>query len=76
MIRKLKVQEISIPAVVSPPVTGDGDELQQELDTGQPVEDLGGLPVQQQWTVLYEELHHLHHLLAAVVHRLVGEKQA
>ena len=54
-----------VPAVVGLPVTGDGYELQEELHTGEPVEDLGGLPVEPQRAILDEELHHLHHLLPA-----------
>ena len=62
-----------VPAVVGLPVTGDGYELQEELHTGEPVEDLGGLPVEPQRAILDEELHHLHHLLVGVAHRLGGE---
>lgn len=63
----------SIPAVVGPPVTGDRNELQEELDTRQLVKDLCWFPVQSQRAVLYEKLHHFHHLLTAVADRL-GEE--
>jgi len=65
---------MSIPAVVGPPVAGDGNELQEELDARQLVEDLRRLPVQPEWTVLDQKLHHLHHLLAAVADRLGDER--
>lgn len=60
----------STPAVVCPPITGDGNELQEELDTGQLVKDLCWFPVEPGRTVLDQELHHLHHLLTAVADRL------
>ncbi len=60
----------SSPAVVCSPVTGDRDELQKELHTGQLVEDLGRLPVQTHRSKLNEELHHLHHLIMGVGARL------
>lgn len=63
----------AVPAVVGPPVAGDGYELQEELHTGEPVEDLGGLPVESQRAVLDEELHHLHHLFVGIAHRLGRE---
>lgn len=55
-----------IPAIVCPPVTGNGNELQKELDARQLVKDLCWFPVQPRWTVLDQELHHFHHLLTAV----------
>ncbi len=62
-----------IPAIVGPPVAGDGNELQEELDTRQLVKDFRWFPVQSEWTVLYQKLHHFHHLLTAVANRL-GEQ--
>lgn len=55
-----------LPAVVSPPIAGRGDELQQKLHTGELEEDLGRLPVEPRRAVLDQKLHHLHHLLAGV----------
>lgn len=59
-----------LPAVVRPPVTGDRNELQEQLHAGQLVKDLCRLPVEPRWTVLDQELHHLHHLFPAVAHGL------
>lgn len=56
----------SSPAVVRSPVTGDGNELQKELNTGQFVEDLCRLPVQTRRRKLDQELHHFYHLLMGV----------
>lgn len=59
-----------LPAVVRPPVAGDGNELQEQLHAGQLVKDLCWFPVEPRWTVLDQELHHLNHLFAAVADRL------
>lgn len=67
---KTRISVRSLPAVVRPPVAGNGNELQEQLHAGQLVKDLRRLPVQPRWTVLDQELHHLHHLLAAVADRL------
>lgn len=63
----------SIPAIVSPPNTGNGNELQEELDTRQLVKDLCWFPVQSVWTVLNKKLHHFYHLLTAVADSLGNE---
>lgn len=59
-----------LPAVVGPPVAGRGYELQHQLDAGQLVEKLDGLPVELGGSALDEELHHLDHLLSGVGVRL------
>lgn len=74
MIKKKSV--LSVPAIVSPPVTGNRNKLQEELDTRQLVEDLCWFPVQPEWTVLYQKLHHFHHLLTAIADCLENETGA
>lgn len=64
---------LSIPAIIGPPVTGNWNKLQEELDTRQLVEDLCWFPVQPKWTVLYQKLHHFHHLLTAIADCLENE---
>lgn len=59
-----------LPAIVGPPVTGDGYELKQKLHAGQLVEDLSRLPVETHRPELKQELHHLHYLLVCVRARL------
>lgn len=59
------------PSIVCPPITGNRNELQEELDTRKLMKDLCWFPVQSRWAVLYQKLHHFHHLLSAVVDSLV-----
>lgn len=73
---EMRITMWSIPAVVGPPVTGDGNELQEELDTRQFVKDLRWFPVQSQRAVLDQKLHHFHHLLTAVADRLEDENES
>lgn len=67
---RVRISVQFLPAVVRPPVAGDGNELQEQLHAGQLVKDLRRFPVEPRWTVLDQELHHLHHLFAAVTDRL------
>lgn len=67
---RVRISVRFLPAVVRPPVAGDGNELQEQLHAGQLVKDLCRFPVEPRWTVLDQELHHLHHLFAAVADRL------
>lgn len=69
----MRITLSSIPAIVGPPITGNGNELQEELDTRQLVKDLCWFPVQSGRTILYQKLHHFYHLLTAVADSLVNE---
>lgn len=62
----------SSPCIVRLPVAGNGNELKHELDTRQLEKNLCWLPVELCWTILNQELHHLHNLLMSIGAGLQG----
>lgn len=62
----------SSPCIVRLPVAGNGNELKHELDTRQLEKNLCWVPVKLCWTILNQELHHLHNLLMSIGAGLQG----